>query len=547
MREDGLLQGTGNALWVALFQAAEKFSTTSAYPGHAHPNVDEGAKCVLCQTPLDGDAKGRMERFARYVVEDASKNAEEAVALMTRTMGAVGQANLTPVDAQTLEELRTADAALHALVEQTTATWADRRAWAQQCVAANDWSTDRPVLPDGKGLDVLLTEKAEALRKRAQELRASLDPQAKRALEQELAALRAREQLNKQLNAVEQFVKDSKADDHLKACHRALNPQMVSRQMTKLAETYVTDALADAMNDELARLGRRRLVKADLSGRTEVGRTVVTLKLVDCDEPASQVLSEGEQRAMSLALFLAELRFQDHRSTVVFDDPSTSFDHRHRRRMATRLAELATERPVVVFTHDAVFLAEMGSTVTHTGQQVLFQTVGWGEGEGPGFVSAGLTWETMSTKDRLTQVKDLVGPLKGASDYLDEATKEKVKIAYTKLRGTIERAVREVFLNSTVQPFSDAVSIESFGVVVDFPQDHWKELTRIYDRCCEVTDAHDTNAAHQLPIPDPADLVADVDAFGVLLTAAHDRRTAYNKGEKQRRIDSRKIAFASTA
>jgi ABC-type Mn2+/Zn2+ transport system ATPase subunit len=545
--DDGLLPGTGNPLWKALFRAAEKFSTTSAYPGHDHPNVDEGAKCVLCQTPLDDDAKGRMDRFARYVVEDASKNAEEASALMTRTMDAVAQANLSPVDLQTLEELRTVDAALHALVEQTTATWSARRAWAQRCVAANDWSEERPALPDGKGLDVLLTEKAEALRKRAQDLRTALDPQAKRTLEQELATLRAREHLNKQLAAVEQFVEDSKTHAHLTECHKALNPQMVSRQMTKLADTYVTDALAEAMNDELTKLGRRRRVEPELIGRTAVGRTMMALKMVDCDEPASQVLSEGEQRAMSLALFLAELRLQDHRSTVVFDDPSTSFDHHHRRRMAARLAELAKERPVVVFTHDAVFLAELGSTVTYTGQQVLFQTVGWGEGQGPGFVSAGLTWETMSTKDRLTQVRDIVATLRGAGDYLDEATKEKIKVAYTKLRGTIERAVREVFLNNTVQPFSDAVSIESFGIVVGFPQGHWEELTRIYDRCCEVTDAHDTNAAHQLPIPDPEELVRDVDAFGVLLGAAQDRRKAYNTGEKQRRMDSRKIAFASKA
>ena len=546
--EDGLLPGTGNAVWKALFQAAEKFSTTSAYPGHPHPNLEEGAKCALCQTPLDGDARGRMERFARYVIEDASKNAEEAAAFMVRTMEAVGRANLSPVDPQTLEELRTVDAALHNSVQRTTEAWGARRAWAQRCVAANDWSEERPALPDGKGLDVLLREKAEALRKRAQDLRAALDPQAKKTLEEELAALRAREQLGQQLAALEQFVEDSKTHAYLTECHKALNPQMVSRQMTKLAGIYVTGALAAAMNEELEKLGRRRRVAPELVGRTDVGNTLMALKIVGCDEQASHVLSEGEQRAMSLALFLAEIRLQDHRSTVVFDDPSTSFDHHHRRRMALRLAELAKERPVLVFTHDAVFLGEIGATVGHTGQQVQFQTVSWGDGQAPGFVSPGLTWETMNTKDRLERVRAMANAaLKGAGDYLDEATKEEVKLAYTKLRGTIERAVREVFLNNTVQPFSDAVSIESFGIVVEFPQEHWVELTRIYDRCCEVTDAHDTNAAHQLPIPDPADLMKDVDAFGVLLASAHERKSAYNKGEKQRRIDSRKVAFVSKA
>lgn len=543
---EGLLPGTGDAVWKALFEAAERFSTKSAYPGHVHPNLDDGAKCVLCQTPLADDAKARMVRFASYVAEDASKNAQEANAVMTQTMNAVGQANLSPVDQTTQDELKARDVALYDLVVETTSAWSDRRQWAQNAVATNDWSAERPVLPAGDPLDVRLTIKAKALRDQAKDLRAALDPQAKVKLEQELAALRSRVQLGKQLAEVEQFVEDSKAHNHLTACHGGLNPKTVSRQMTKLAGIYVTDALADAMNEELAKLGRRRSVEPELVGRTDVGKTMMALKVVDCDDPASQVLSEGEQRAMSLALFLAELRLQDHRSTVVFDDPSTSFDHHHRRCMALRLAELAKERPVVVFTHDAVFLAEMGSTVAQTGQPVLFQTVSWGEGQGPGFVTPGLTWETMDTAARLSQVRDLVTALKGVGDYLDEPAKERVKLAYTKLRGTIERAVREVFLNNTVQPFSDVVSVESFGAVVGFPQDQWEELTRIYDRCCEVTDAHDTNAAHQLPIPHPDELVKDINVFDGLLVAARRRGSAY-RGERQKRNEARKKVFTAKA
>ncbi len=542
--EDGLLPGTGNAVWKVLFQAAEKFSTTSAYPGHPHPNLEEGAKCVLCQTPLDGDARGRMERFARYVIEDASKNAEDAAAFMDRTMEAVGRANLSPVDPQTLEELRTVDAALHALIQQATEAWGARRAWAQRCVAANDWSEERPALSDGKGLDVLLREQAEALRKRAQDLRAALDPQAKRTLEEELAALRAREQLGQQLAALEQFVEDSKTHAYLTECHKALNPQMVSRQMTKLAGIYVTGALAAAMNEELEKLGRRRRVAPELVGRTDVGNTLMALKMVGCDEQASHVLSEGEQRAMSLALFLAEIQLQDHRSTVVFDDPSTSFDHHHRRHMAWRLAELAQERPVVVFTHDAVFLAEIAAAAFKAGQPRVFQSVSWLGNTGPGYVTEGLTWETMDTDARAREVRDLVAQIKDVGDYLDEPTKENIKVAYTKLRGTIERSVREIFLNNTIHPYSDVVSVESFGVVVGLPPEEWESLMEIYDQCCEVTDAHDTNAAHQLPIPTPEELRARLDTFDTLLSAAKKRRSAYQSA-RSKRNEARKKVFAS--
>ena len=42
--------------------------------------------------------------------------------------------------------------------------------------------------------------------------------------------------------------------------------------------------------------------------------------------------------------------------TYVFDDPVSSLDHRHRDRVAERLAEEGKTRQVVVFTHDMAFL-----------------------------------------------------------------------------------------------------------------------------------------------------------------------------------------------
>ena len=374
---DGLLPGTGNDVWKSLFKAAEKFSTEFAYTGHDHPNVGQGAKCVLCQTVLQPKDKERMQCFARYVADDASKNAEEASMRLSQTMRDIAAVNLNPVDQQTLDELVGVDADLHKKIAEITQAWGRRRAWAQRCVEKRDWLEERPALPQEVALDVFLTDKAIALRSRAKELRAAMDPKAKASFEQELVALRAREQLGRNLAAVEQYVADDKALHALNACYAALNPAGVSRQMTRLAGTYVTDALAEAMNQELVAVGlRQRRVVPKIAGRTDVGRTLLALKIQDCQAQPSDVLSEGEQRAMSLAMFLAELRLQNHASTVVFDDPSTSFDHRNRRLIAQRLVTLAAERPVVVFTHDAVFLAELANAVTRLGQSCLFQTVG---------------------------------------------------------------------------------------------------------------------------------------------------------------------------
>lgn len=522
-----LLDGTGNDVWKRLFKAAETFSIGHAYPEHAHPNVGDGARCVLCQTPLDESAKDRLTRFADFVADAASTDADATATRMKETMTAIADANFAPLDVPTLTELETADPALHAFVTQTVDAWVERRLWVETCVGASDWSPERPTLPEGDALDVRLRSKAEALRTHAKELRASLDPEAKRILDKEKAALVARQGLALRLGQIEQHISDANLHHNLTKVHTALAPRKVSLKMTELANAYVTAELAKVMTEELTALGYRRKVLPDIRGRTDVGQTMVTLKVKDCIDAPGQVLSEGEQRAMSLALFLAEVRLQGHHSTVVFDDPSTSFDHHHRRQIADRIVALAAERPVVVFTHDAVFLTELSRALNGSGQPVEYRTIGW-SGTGPGFVDEGLTWETKDTKARLAELELSVRPLSDyAGDYLDAQTKEAIKSGYTKLRGTIERGIREVFLNNTIRPFSDEISVGSFGAVIGHPADEWEHILDIYDRCCEVTDAHDTNAEHQLPIPEPATLLSDLAIFKDHLDKADVRRKAF--------------------
>jgi hypothetical protein len=101
-------------------------------------------------------------------------------------------------------------------------------------------------------------------------------------------------------------------------------------------------------------------------------------------------------------------------------------------------------------------------------------------------------------------------------------------------------------LNHTIRPFSDIVSVESMGVVVGFPPEQWEELLQIYDRCCETTDAHDTNSTHQLPLPHPEVLARDLSAFERLLAEAKKRGKEYRR-EREKRTTARKNVFPAGA
>ena len=71
-----------------------------------------------------------------------------------------------------------------------------------------------------------------------------------------------------------------------------------------------------------------------------------------------EILSEGEQRAIALGSFLAEMHLANHLGGIVFDDPVSSLDHYRRKDVARRLVDEAKIRQVIILTHDTVFLGE---------------------------------------------------------------------------------------------------------------------------------------------------------------------------------------------
>ncbi len=73
----------------------------------------------------------------------------------------------------------------------------------------------------------------------------------------------------------------------------------------------------------------------------------------------SEILSEGEQRAIALAGFLTEVNEVDTGHAIIFDDPVSSLDWDRRALIAERLAEEAKKRQVIIFTHDFSFALQL--------------------------------------------------------------------------------------------------------------------------------------------------------------------------------------------
>src|SRR6266704_598405 len=117
----------------------------------------------------------------------------------------------------------------------------------------------------------------------------------------------------------------------LNECKDDLKTKAISDKAREFASQAVTAALKGALDKEFESLGIGH-IKTNLVERVEKGK--MKLKLV-LDLPVStkldEILSEGEQRAIAIGSFLAELHLTGHGGGIVFDDPVSSLDHYRRK------------------------------------------------------------------------------------------------------------------------------------------------------------------------------------------------------------------------
>ncbi|WMB29675.1 AAA family ATPase [Streptococcus didelphis] len=89
-----------------------------------------------------------------------------------------------------------------------------------------------------------------------------------------------------------------------------------------------------------------------LKNITSAGKQQTEL-IIKSNKKIKKILSEGEQKSVALALFLAEISLSKNKSTLIFDDPVNSLDNRMMNKFIKLLLEL--ENQIIIFSHNQYF------------------------------------------------------------------------------------------------------------------------------------------------------------------------------------------------
>ena len=413
------LPGIGSDSWRHLWEAARSYSDKVAYPDRTFPAPVEEERCVLCQQPLEDDARHRQSGFETFVKGAAQQADERAVEELESYRRELADARMPVGDIRALVTLLKTelDRPGVALDVRRSALIA---AWRLRALLAGEVEPVAQAPVPTEGLEALRKDVAH----RAKALSGDADSAERQALVSEHKELKDRLALSaiaEDVRAeIERQVKIAALRKAEKSCGTGTK-RLITTKNKDLSEKLVTDALRGRFAREVEKLQIGSMPIELRKVRDRDAQSFFKVALVDKpDEPIGEILSEGEHRCVALAAFLAELVTSRDYSGIVFDDPMSSLDHNYRRRVAKRLVEEAAHRQVIVFTHDLTFLFDLQREARAAGEAVHYQNVHRVQSK-PGHVSDDLPIDAKAAWPMATALRSELKSVRGDFDNWPEA------------------------------------------------------------------------------------------------------------------------------
>jgi hypothetical protein len=209
----------------------------------------------------------------------------------------------------------------------------------------------------------------------------------------------------------------------------------------------------------------------------------------------------------------------------------SSLDHRRRERVVQRLVAEAAKRQVIILTHDIYFLSLLIDEAEKRNIPMQAQSLSR-RPEGFGVAEADLPFEGKNTSRRIGALRAHQQQIAKLYREGNEPEHRKQTVeAYFHLRMAWERAVEEVLLRKVILRFRKGVETQRLVEVV-VEDDDYREVFAGMSQCSNY--AHDKALAGGVAVPDPEELLADIERLESWRSRVEERAVATQKLRKAR-------------
>lgn len=504
--------------WRAFVEAGEQYIQTT----HQDPFPVAGDSCLYCQQPLGDAAVTLIKKYRDYCNSVLRKNASNArTAIDTLTTGVRGLdlarlAHELEKKRATFQNGTTVPPAFDAAGD-----FVQRAQHLQEALKRSEAFADRELAPITARTRTLAETRLREAKTVAEEL-AKQAASRKQTLDQEsakLKSLEARITLRESLANIKNHVAAAKWADRAGTIAGRIT-RTVGKSLTELSkvasEQLLNHDFEKFFQAECEAL-RAPKVSLDFPGRK--GQPA-RRKVLAANYKLSDVLSEGEQKVIALADFIAEASLRRRATPVVFDDPVTSLDYRRLQHVADRLVEISRVRQVVVFTHNVWFTTELLSRFEKDKDACAYYDVSDAGGQ-RGLISRGTHPRADTFKSLRGRINTLIQDA-GAANSADtrDALIEK---SYEVLRGACEVVVETDLLQGVTQRYQPNVMMTKLPAIKpDRLATAVAVVLPIFERACRYI------ASHSQPI-ETLNVRPTLDELRFDWKAVQDARDAYLK------------------
>lgn len=506
--------------WESLWTAAHDYFHATTGEASEFPPDAEDAICPLCQQVLSPEAQERFKSFARFIADESAASARKARGEQ-RAAEEVLAASLPTVSSDNLESLRAAASEVAEGVE----SYIDSARIRAERLRQEDSAIGLEPMPSDPS--PLLTAFATNETERASQLAGLKDAEKRAKQEAELKELEDRRRLGAMMDEVTRWHSNLPELEGLEKAKSALGTTAITLKHGELADRVITDTYLENLRTELDLLGLGYF-NVNAVPRGQAGTRVVRISMSDFDPEFDlpDVLSEGEQRGLGLACFLAEVKTLGGKGPIVLDDPVSSFDQSRRERVAKRLHDEAAERQVIVFSHDLPFTYYLTRIGEDRNREIELRYVRRHEGK-PGFVAN-------EGPDELLKPGNLVQKLiEALAKMPDEAQDGRFVAAifvqgwYAGLRKAWERAVEKVLFRGVVSRFDRAVKTTSLADV-RIDESLVIRVTEGMSTCSKYP--HDSPIPDGVELPTRDEMLADAETLSAFIKDVNEMQKAVAKG-----------------
>ena len=462
--------------------------------------------CVYCKQPLENAAKELLSNY-RALLNDT---AQEGLQLARTKKGDIIN-GATKNDPQLLlHQPVFGYSAEEQIIQPSELTEYHEAIETYKAAYISDTETDGecPSFDFNKYINFLTEKKSSITNTLEEKKQTSLNIGTKETeLKSKIAVLKDSKILSGKSVEVNAAIGNHKIKVTINRNFNSFNTASLSRKTTEAREELIRQNFNELFEKELKAL-RKSHIKIDLNFATAKGTSHVYQKLNS--HALSEILSEGEQKAIALAEFLTELQLDTVKAPVIFDDPVNSLDHRIIDEAAKRLIELSKQRQVVIFTHSILllnsFLQQKELAINKSSvMDFKFYSVK------NNFDETGILGEVEEVNSYSYYTGKLDAVLLSKSNGKSE--EELAAQGYGHLRAAIELTVEDKILQNVIRRYRKGVAFPGLIRIEGSKLDANKgKLNDIYEKCCVSIDGHSSPTEIHTS-PTLAELKSDFDEF----------------------------------